>query len=128
LRRFLAMDNYVSCRLMRTVLLPLCLADGIVSREKLRQELIRSGAAGTLAETGTALATIAGQIRGPNRAYLRQVIRYDKNEDGQIEHLRIPDEYKPLVREVLDSLEQDDISEHDADEQGQLSGGGEQST
>jgi len=55
-------------------------------------------------QAGTVLATISRALGMPERDYLRQVIRYDKPEPWLKDNYRIPEEYKGLVRSVLDSL------------------------
>jgi hypothetical protein len=53
------------------------------------------------------MALVRGEIGWPDRDYLRQVIRWrDVEGEDKKENFYIPDEYRQLVREILELLNQ----------------------
>ncbi|MCE5216623.1 endonuclease NucS [bacterium] len=91
-------------RRIRTVLLPLCLDHQPVSREEIKQRLIAQEEAESETQAGHVLSTISRELGMPTRAYLRQVIRYQKPEEWLKDNYCIDDTHKELVKGVLAEL------------------------
>lgn len=91
-------------RRIRNVVLPLCLDHEPVTRDEIKARLVEENEAEEEGQAGHVLSTISCALGMPARDYLRQVIRYDKPEPWLKDNYRIPEEYKGLVRDVLDSL------------------------
>lgn len=103
LAAYLAEDEPTPRR-MRRVLLPLCLDHEPVTRDDVKQELIRQGEAQDERQAGLVTATISSGLGMRDHDYLRQVIRYDKSRPWRKENYRIEERYKGMVREVLAEL------------------------
>jgi len=90
---------------MREIVLPLCLSNEVVTRDMIKDELIRRGEAPDEGKAGTILTTISREIGIKQRDYLRQIIAYDRPNPWEKDNYRIVDKYKPLVSKVLSDLE-----------------------
>ena len=102
LSRYLAQDSLVSAQRIRDVLLPACLEQDIVTRDTLKQEFVRKGAADDISKAGYMLSVISGQIGIQKNDFLRQVIGYGyPNNPWEKDNYFIRPEYKDLVHEVL---------------------------
>jgi len=106
LRSYLT-ENRVTPRRMREIVLPLCLKNEVVTRDMIKDELIRRGEAPDEGKAGIILTTISREIGIKQRDYLRQVIAYDRPNPWEKDNYRIVDEYKPLVSKVLSDLKTD---------------------
>ena len=70
-------------------------------------------------QAGRVFATLSRELGWPDRDYLRQVIRWGDSADGdRKEDFYIPDDYRQLVREVLDRLDQQEAADRDPDAKG----------
>lgn len=98
-------DNRPTPRRIRKVLLPLCLDHEPVTREEIKQELIRQNEAEDERQAGLVTATMSSGLGVRDRDYLRQVIRYEKPEPWMKDDYRIEERYKPMVRRVLAELD-----------------------
>jgi hypothetical protein len=99
-------------RRIRNIVLPLCLEREIVPRDKFLDRLLEEQEAHDRGQAGTVFSTVSREIGWPDRDYLRQVIRWrDVEGEDKKENFYIPDEYKQLVREVLERLDQQDGDE-----------------
>jgi hypothetical protein len=88
--------------LIRTVLLPACLDEGVIGRERLT-ELVSHAAGSEGKRPGTIVATLSKELGLAANDFLRQVITYTR--EGQIkDDYRIRDGCEDLVREVLAGL------------------------
>jgi len=105
LATYLAGDG-ATPRRMRRVLLPLCLDHEPVTRDDIKQELIKQGEAKDERQAGLVTATMSGGLGVRDRDYLRQVIRYDKPQPWEKENYRIEERHKGMVREVLAELDE----------------------
>ena len=91
-------------RRIRDILLPLCLKHKVVTREMIKKELINRGEAEDEGKAGTILTTISREIGIEKRDYLRQIIRYDKPNPWEKENYRLVEDYKDLVKNILNEL------------------------
>jgi hypothetical protein len=88
---------------IRTILLPLCLEHPIVTRDMIKEELLKKGEAKDETLAGKIITTISTEIGREKRDYLRQILRYDKINDEK-NNYSIPEEYKQLVKDILFEL------------------------
>lgn len=103
LRSYLT-ENRLTPRRMREIVLPLCLEHDVVTREMIKNELIRRGEATDEGKAGIILTTISREIGIEQRDYLRQVISYDRPNPWEKDNYRIVEEYRSLVSQVLSAL------------------------
>jgi len=103
LLKYLSEDRPVPKRI-RTILLPLCLEHPIVTRNMIKEELLKRGEAEDETSAGIIITHISREIGIEKRDYLRQILRYDKINEDQKENYRISEEYKQLVKEILSEL------------------------
>jgi len=103
LLKYLSEDRAVPKRI-RTILLPLCSEHPIVTRNMIKEELLKRGEAEDETSAGKIITTISREIGIEKRDYLRQILRYDKISEHQKENYRISEEYKQLVKEILSEL------------------------
>jgi len=103
LKRYLS-ENRTTPRRIKEILLPLCLKHKIVTREMIKKELINRGETEDEGKAGIILTTISREIGIERRDYLRQIIRYDKPNPWEKENYRLVEDYKDLVKDVLDEL------------------------
>jgi hypothetical protein len=103
LLKYLSEDRPVPKRI-RTILLPLCLEHPIVTRNMIKEELLKRGEAEDETSAGKIITTISREIGIEKRDYLRQILRYDKISEHQKENYKISEEYKQLVKEILSEL------------------------
>lgn len=104
----LLLKNYLSeprltPRRIREILLPLCLNNGVATREMIKRELMERGEAENEGRAGNILSTISMEIGREQRGYLRQIIQYDKPNPWEKENYRIVPEHKDMVKGVLEN-------------------------
>lgn len=105
LKRYLLEDRSTPRRI-REILLPLCLKHKVVTRDMIKKELVSRGEAEDEGKAGIIVTAISREIGFKKRDYLRQIIRYDKPNPWEKENYRLVDEYRELVKSVLDELKQ----------------------
>ncbi len=89
-------------RRVRTVLLPLCLAKPVVSRDDLINRLVESKEAKDERQAGFIVTTISRELGMAKRGYLRQLIKYERPEGNWIkDNYRVADEHRGLVEGLL---------------------------
>jgi hypothetical protein len=103
-------ERRITPKRMREIILPLCLHNEVVTREMIKEELIRRGEAEDEGKAGTILTTISREIGIEKRDYLRQILQYDRPNPWEKDNYRIVEEHKPLVRSVLEDVGGGDIS------------------
>ena len=103
LRSYLT-ESRLTPRRMREIVLPLCLDHDVVTREMIKNELIRRGEVTDAGKAGIILTTISREIGIEQRDYLRQVIAYDRPNPWEKDNYRIVQEYRSLVSQVLSTL------------------------
>jgi len=95
-----------SARMIRDVLLPVCLEAQVLSREELKEEIVKHGE--EEAKAGYVVSVISGQIGMAKNDFLRQVIAYDyPNDPWEKDNYCLRTEYRVLVGEVLELLNKD---------------------
>ena len=105
LERYLS-QNLHSSRRIRDILLPVCLKRGTITRDELKEEFVNCGEASDISNAGYFLSLISVQVGMKKNDFLRQVIRYEyPNNPWEKDNYRIRDEYKELVKDILDSLQ-----------------------
>ncbi|MCK4324579.1 MAG: hypothetical protein KAW89_08625 [Armatimonadetes bacterium] len=111
LREYLS-EKRTTPKRIREILLPLCLDHEPVGRDEIIEQLCAREEAQDEGQAGTITSTISRELAIEKRDYLRQVIRYDRYESMEYDshgsardNFRIPEEYKPLVRELLNELD-----------------------
>jgi hypothetical protein len=77
LLEYLSEDRPVPKRI-KAILLPLCLEHPIVTRNMIKEELLRRGEAEDETLAGKKITSISKEIGIAKRDYLRQILRYDK--------------------------------------------------
>ena len=97
-------ENRDTPRRIREILLPLCLKCKLVTRKMIKEELIKKGEADDEGKAGRILTTISKEIGYAPRDYLRQIIQYNKPNPWEKENYRLIEDYKDLVRSVLENL------------------------
>ena len=108
MKEYLRKEGPTSIRI-REILLPLCLDHQPVTRDEIIEELCTRGEAEDKGQAGTITSAISRQLAIRARGYLRQVIRYEIMQydihGSTRDNFWIPDEYKPLVRKLLEELD-----------------------
>lgn len=104
LLKYLSKD-IVSSQRIRDYFLPALLKKDMLTREQMRKEFVKSGAAPDERQAGYFLALISNQLGHKWKDYLRQIIHYEfPNYPWEKDNFKINTEYKEIVKEVLDSL------------------------
>jgi hypothetical protein len=100
--------NLVSSQRIREFFLPLLLEKGQITRDQLRKEFVRLGAAPDESQAGYFLSLISVQLGHKWRDYLRQIVSYDyPNHPWEKDNFKIREDYKDLVREILRKLKKE---------------------
>jgi hypothetical protein len=104
LKQYLS-KNLFSSQRMRDYFLPALLKHKTLTREQMRKEFVKQGAATDESQAGYFLSLISSQLGHKWKDYLRQVISYEfPNFAWEKDNFKIRDEYKELVTEVLQEL------------------------
>lgn len=98
------LEDRLTPRRVREVLLPLCLRHDVVTREMIKQELIQRGEAADEGKAGTISTTISRELGIEQRDYLRQIIQYERPNPWEKENYRLVEKYKDMVKNLLDEL------------------------
>ena len=98
-------QNLYSSRRIRDVLLPVCLENTHISRDKLKEEFVKQGEASDLSNAGYFLSLISSQVGQKKNDYLRQIIGYEyPNYPWEKDNYQIREGYKELVENLLKDL------------------------
>lgn len=104
LTEYLSKSLYSSQRI-KDFFLPILLEKGKVSRDELRKEFVKRGAAPDESQAGYFLSLISSQLGHKWKDYLRQVVSYEyPNHPWEKDNFSINKDYVELVRGVLESL------------------------
>ncbi len=106
LLEFLRNDTAVP-RMIREILLPLCLKNEIVTREMIKKELIDKKEASDGGEAGTLISNVSREIGRKSNDFLRQIINYNKSSnqpDIKENYFLREEKYKRVVEEVLSQI------------------------
>lgn len=95
----------VTVQRIRDVLLPVSLDREVVTREELKQELVRRQIVGDPTKAGYALSVLSLQVGMLKNDFLRQILSYEyPTYRWEKDNYRLRPEYKQLVTEVLQGL------------------------
>jgi len=104
LTEYLSKTLYSSQRL-RDFFLPILLEKGKISRDELRTEFVKRGAAPDESQAGYFLSLISSQLGQKWKDYLRQVVSYEyPNHPWEKDNFSINKDYIELVRRVLERM------------------------
>lgn len=104
---YLKKDLY-SSRRIKNILLPLLLEKEEVSRAELKKEFVNAGEAEDESQAGYFLSLISNQLGQKKKDYLRQIIDYKyPNFPWEKDNFVLKDEYKELVKKILDRLNEE---------------------
>ncbi|MCK9151549.1 endonuclease NucS domain-containing protein [Methanobacterium alcaliphilum] len=87
---------------IKNILIPLCIKNKVVTREMIKEKLIRDGEAINVGKAGLILTTMSREIGIAERDYLRQIISYERPNSWEKENYKLVDEFKQTVRELID--------------------------
>ena len=105
LRNYL-LENRTTPRRIRTILLPLCLKSNVVTRDNIKKEMIKNNEAQDENKAGLILTTISRELGIKKRDYLRQIIQYERPNPWEKDNYQLAEEYKEMVKALLDDLDQ----------------------
>ncbi len=104
LREYLSRQRVTNQRL-RDVLLPALLKRNTLTREQLKKELLEYDSTLDASKVGLNLSTVSSQLGMQKNDFLRQVVEYEyPNYAWEKDNFSIREEFKDLVREVLDEI------------------------
>jgi len=104
LREYLSRQRVTNQRL-RDVLLPVLLKRNSLTREQLKKELLEYDTTLDASKVGYHLTTMSSQLGMKKNDFLRQVVAYEyPNYAWEKDNFSIREEFKDLVREVIDEL------------------------
>jgi len=104
LREYLSRQRVTNQRL-RDVLLPVLLKRKSLTREQLKKELLEYDTTLDASKVGYHLTTMSSQLGMKKNDFLRQVVAYEyPNYAWEKDNFSIREEFKDLVREVLDEI------------------------
>ncbi|NLN59336.1 MAG: DUF91 domain-containing protein [Deltaproteobacteria bacterium] len=104
LREYLSRQRVTNQRL-RDVLLPVLLKRKSLTREQLKKELLEYDTTLDASKVGYHLTTMSSQLGMMKNDFLRQVVVYEyPNYAWEKDNFSIREEFKDLVREVLDEI------------------------
>jgi len=105
LRDYLSRERVTNQRI-RDVLLPVLLGQRTLTREQLKEELLKHEPSMDSSKVGYSLTTISSQLGMTKNDFLRQVLTYKyPTYTWEKDQFSLREEYADLVREVLESLE-----------------------
>lgn len=101
-------QNLITAQRIRDILIPGCLEKEKLSREELKQELLRRNPGVDPAKAGFSLSVISGQMGMTKNDFLRQVIGYEyPTYEWEKDNYFVRPEYRQLVTEVLAAIPKD---------------------
>lgn len=104
LREYLARQRVTNQRL-RDVLLPALFKRKILSREQLKEELLKYDPTLEASKVGYHLTTMSSQMGMKKNDFLRQVVAYEyPTYAWEKDNFSLRDEFKELVKDVLDEI------------------------
>lgn len=106
LKKYLSQNLY-SAKRIKDVLFPVCLKEGVITRDQLKDEFVKYGEADTTRDAGYFLSLISVQIGLKKNDFLRQVIKYEyPNNPWEKDNYRINEDYKELITGLLSELKE----------------------
>lgn len=104
LRGYLSRDQVTNARI-REILLPAVLKKAVVTRDELKNAFLEFDPSFEESKVGFYLTTVSGQLGMEKNDFLRQVIAYAyPKHPWEKDNFSIREEYRDLVREVLEDL------------------------
>jgi hypothetical protein len=104
LREYLLQPRVTNQRI-KDVLIPACLAESPLTRDRLKEEFLRRNPEVDPAKAGFSLSVISGQLGMEKNAFLRQVIGYEyPTYPWEKDNFFIRPEYRDLVVGVLEEI------------------------
>jgi len=104
LKQYLARQAVTSQRI-RDVLLPVLLKKRVVTREQLKQELVKYDPKIEASRAGVYLTTMSVQLGMKKNDFLRQVVSYEyPTYAWEKDNFSLRDEHKDLVRELIEEM------------------------
>ena len=104
LRAYLSQSLH-SSRRIKDVLLPVCLENEFITRDRLKEEFVNKGEAADTSSAGYFLALISGQVGQKKNDFLRQVIGYEyPTNPWEKDNYCIRKDYSKLVEDLLKEL------------------------
>lgn len=104
-------QNMISAQRIRDILLPACLKKDVLTRDQLKKEFVSFDEQTDMSKAGYFLSLISSQVGMLKNDFLRQIIKYEyPNYTWEKDNYHIRNEHKSLVKEVLESLKQQDTA------------------
>ena len=104
LRGYLSRDKVTNQR-MRDILLPALLRGGVLTRTEFKREFVAFDSQYDESKIGYYLTLVSSQLGMKKNDFLRQVVKYDyPRYRHEKDNFAIREEYRVLVKEVLDEL------------------------
>ena len=90
---------------IKDIVLPYCLKNGVLTREKLKTELTNYDSSIEASKAGYHLTIISNQLGMKKNDFLRQVIKYEyPTYEWEKDNYQIREGYKDLVKKILNDL------------------------
>jgi len=97
--------SQITIQRIRHVVLPYCLKNGVLTREKLKEELLKYDDSLDSSKVGFHLTPISSQLGMKKNDFLRQVLKYEyPNYSWEKDYYQIQEGYNELVEGVLEKL------------------------
>jgi len=99
----------VTIQRIKDVILPYCLKHKKMTRDKLKEELLKYDSELESSKVGYHLTVISNQLGMKKNDFLRQVLKYEyPNNPWEKDNYQIREEYRGLVEEILNELNGND--------------------
>lgn len=106
--KYLSTKSLWSAKRLKDCFIPALLEKGTMTRLQMRKEFVKMKQAPDDSQAGYFLALISNQLGHKQKDFLRQVISFEfPNYPWEKDNFKIRDEYKELVKDVVDSLKKD---------------------
>jgi hypothetical protein len=103
LQKYLSLDRFTS-KAIREILIPMCLANSIVTREMIKDQLIKQDKL-QAKNNGVLMSNISQQLGHKHNDFLRQIISYEyPNRGWEKDNYSIIDNYRKMVNEIIMDL------------------------
>jgi hypothetical protein len=105
----------ITCQRIRDVLLPALLKKNVVTRDQLKQELVKYDPNIEASKAGYYLTTMSAQLGMQKNDFLRQVVDYEyPTYAWEKDNFSLRDMHKDLVTQVLDEMKREAVSNKQA--------------
>ncbi|MCG6146578.1 endonuclease NucS domain-containing protein [Leptospira bandrabouensis] len=97
-------DNRKIFQAIKTVILPLCLNNKIVTRDMIKEEIVNQGISPDKGKSFTIVSNISTQMSLEKNDFLRQVISYSyPNNFWEKDNYMINEKYRSIIQELVNS-------------------------